>query len=76
MGHRWDHGVWRVFAVAAQYEAAIKKAWDSEELREFMKTDDADNGAALQSLGGVRCRACCRRRGSVRAGRIGNPPRG
>ena len=49
--------------VAAQYEAAIKQAWDSEELREFMKIDDADIGAARKSLGEAGCRACCRRRG-------------
>jgi tripartite-type tricarboxylate transporter receptor subunit TctC len=77
-GHKWHKGVWRGFAapkglpkeIAAQYETAIKKVWDSEEFREFMtrrgfdmiwmdsakyaevmKADDADNGAALKSLG-------------------------
>lgn len=77
-GHKWYKGVWRGFAaprgmppeIAKQYEAAIKKAWDSDEFKEFMnrrgfdmiwldsqkfgeflKTDDADNGAALKSLG-------------------------
>jgi tripartite-type tricarboxylate transporter receptor subunit TctC len=70
--------VWRGFAapkgippeIAKQYETAIKKAWDSDEFKEFMnrrgfdmiyldsvkygefmKADDADNGAALKSLG-------------------------
>jgi tripartite-type tricarboxylate transporter receptor subunit TctC len=43
-GHKWFKGVWRGFAapkgmpkeIAAQYEAAIKKAWDSDEFKEFM----------------------------------------
>jgi tripartite-type tricarboxylate transporter receptor subunit TctC len=51
--------VWRGFAapkglppeIAKQYETAIKKIWDSEEFKEFMKTDDEDNGKALKSLG-------------------------
>lgn len=78
LGQKWHKGVWRGFAapkgmpkeIAAQYEAAIKKAWDSDEFKEFMtrrgfdmvymdsagygefmKSDDADNGAALKSLG-------------------------
>ena len=78
LGQKWHKGVWRGFAapkglpkeIAAQYEIAIKKVWDSEEFREFMtrrgfdmiwmdsakyaefmKADDADNGAALKSLG-------------------------
>ncbi len=78
LGQKWHKGVWRGFAapkglpkeIAAQYEAAIKKAWDSDEFKEFMtrrgfdmvwmdsagygefmKADDADNGAALKSLG-------------------------
>jgi len=77
-GHKWHKGVWRGFAapkglpaeIAKQYEAAIKKVWDSEEFKEFMtrrgfdviwmdgakfgefmKADNADNGAALKSLG-------------------------
>ena len=43
-GHKWHKGVWRGFAapkglpqeIAAQYETAIKKAWDSDEFKEFM----------------------------------------
>jgi tripartite-type tricarboxylate transporter receptor subunit TctC len=43
-GHKWHKGVWRGFAapkgipkeIAAQYESAIKKAWDSDEFKEFM----------------------------------------
>ena len=77
-GHKWHKGVWRGFAapkglpqeIATQYEAAIKKVWDSAEFKEFMnrrgfdmiyldsakfgefmKSDDADNGQALKSLG-------------------------
>jgi len=77
-GHKFFKGVWRGFAapkglppdIAAQYQAAIKRAWDSEEFKEFMtrrgfdviyldsarfgefmKSDDADNGQALKSLG-------------------------
>lgn len=77
-GHKFFKGVWRGFAapkglppeIAAQYQAAVKKAWDSEEFKEFMtrrgfdtiyldsakfgefmKSDDADNGQALKSLG-------------------------
>ena len=44
LGQKWHKGVWRGFAapkglpkeIAAQYETAIKKVWDSEEFREFM----------------------------------------
>jgi tripartite-type tricarboxylate transporter receptor subunit TctC len=43
-GHKWHKGVWRGFAtpkglpqeIAAQYETAVKKAWDSAEFKEFM----------------------------------------
>jgi tripartite-type tricarboxylate transporter receptor subunit TctC len=43
-GHKWHKGVWRSFAapkglpkeIAAQYQTAIKKIWDSEEFKEFM----------------------------------------
>lgn len=43
-GKKWHKGVWRGFAapkgmpkeIAAQYEAAIKKVWDSAEFQEFM----------------------------------------
>jgi tripartite-type tricarboxylate transporter receptor subunit TctC len=43
-GHKWHKGVWRGFAapkglppeIATQYEAAIKKVWDSAEFKEFM----------------------------------------
>lgn len=43
-GHKWFKGVWRGFAapkgmpkeIAAQYETAIKKVWDSQEFKEFM----------------------------------------
>ncbi len=43
-GHKWHKGVWRGFAapkglppeIAAQYETAIKKVWDSAEFKEFM----------------------------------------
>jgi tripartite-type tricarboxylate transporter receptor subunit TctC len=58
-GHKWHKGVWRGFAapkglpkeIAAQYETAIKKIWDSAEFREFMKADNEDNGKVLKSLG-------------------------
>jgi tripartite-type tricarboxylate transporter receptor subunit TctC len=44
LGKRWFKGVWRGFAapkglpkeIATQYEAAIKKVWDSAEFQEFM----------------------------------------
>jgi tripartite-type tricarboxylate transporter receptor subunit TctC len=44
LGKRWFKGVWRGFAapkglpkeIAKQYEAAIKKVWDSAEFQEFM----------------------------------------
>jgi hypothetical protein len=56
---RRHKGVWRGFAapkglpkeIATQYEAAIKKIWDSAEFKEFMKADNEDNGKALKSLG-------------------------
>src|SRR5690349_7850701 len=43
-GHKFHKGVWRGFAapkglppeIAKTYEAAIKKAWDSDEFKEFM----------------------------------------
>jgi tripartite-type tricarboxylate transporter receptor subunit TctC len=43
-GHKWHKGVWRGMAgpkglpkeIAAQYEAVIKKIWDSKEFQEFM----------------------------------------
>ena len=43
-GHKWFKGVWRGFAapkglpkeIAAQYETAIKKVWDSAEFKDFM----------------------------------------
>ncbi len=43
-GHKFHKGVWRGFAapkglppeIATQYEAAIKKVWDSAEFKEFM----------------------------------------
>ena len=43
-GHKWHKGVWRGSAtpkglpqeIAAQYETAVKKAWDSAEFKEFM----------------------------------------
>ena len=43
-GHKWHKGVWRGFAapkglppeIAAQYETAIKKIWDSAEFKDFM----------------------------------------
>jgi tripartite-type tricarboxylate transporter receptor subunit TctC len=43
-GHKWHKGVWRGFAapkglpkeIAAQYETAIKKIWDSKEFKDFM----------------------------------------
>ena len=60
----------RIATRLEKVEAAIKKAWDSDEFKEFMtrrgfdmvymdsagygefmKSDDADNGAALKSLG-------------------------
>lgn len=72
-GHKWHMGVAPKGLpkdIAAQYETAIKKVYDSDEFREFMtrrgfdmiwmdsakyaefmKADDADNGAALKSLG-------------------------
>jgi len=44
-GHKWHKGVWRGMAgpkgmpkeIAAQYEAVIKKIWDSKEFQDFMK---------------------------------------
>lgn len=44
LGKAWHKGVWRGFAapkglpkeIAAQYETAIKKVWDSAEFKEFM----------------------------------------
>ncbi len=44
LGKKWFKGVWRGFAapkglpkeIATQYEAAIKKVWDSAEFQEFM----------------------------------------
>jgi tripartite-type tricarboxylate transporter receptor subunit TctC len=44
LGQKWHKGVWRGFAapkglpkeIAAQYETAIKKIWDSAEFQEFM----------------------------------------
>jgi tripartite-type tricarboxylate transporter receptor subunit TctC len=74
MGHKWHKGMWRGFAGLPKeivaHEAAIKKAWDGDEFKEFMnrrgsemiyldsadddefmKADNADNGAALKSLG-------------------------
>jgi tripartite-type tricarboxylate transporter receptor subunit TctC len=43
-GHKFHKGVWRGFAapkglppeIAKTYETAIKKAWDSDEFKEFM----------------------------------------
>jgi tripartite-type tricarboxylate transporter receptor subunit TctC len=43
-GRKWHKGVWRGFAapkglpkeIAAQYETAIRKIWDSAEFKEFM----------------------------------------
>jgi tripartite-type tricarboxylate transporter receptor subunit TctC len=44
-GHKWHKGVWRGMAgpkgmpkeIATQYEAVIKKIWDSKEFQDFMK---------------------------------------